>query len=364
MLAPETHPKPLARSAKSYLTFMRVHSLLAVVLALQLQLSAWAETGSAAKPGASVAAAHTLLEHGDVGGAVSMLEQLQRQTPAIKGVAHELGLAYYRSGKLVEAEKAFANAMQEDPNDEESVQLRGLTLYRLGQPAAAIPYLEKIRKWTPNGNADANYVLGLCYLNAQRYDEARGAFATQYGLPPDSGAAYLLLGNMLLKANLPEIALTAGHKALQASPALPLAHFMLGEIYLYKSDPDNALAEFEKERQLNPAYAPIYDRLGDVYTRMGKYQEAQEALTRALSLDTSSTGPFIQMGKVFLRKNDPQTAAMYLQHAEKMDPGNYITHTLLGQAYRGLGKPEQARQELESAAKIHAGSELKLQPIH
>lgn len=344
---------------------MRALYVFAIALALQLHVPAGAQAQAATSIGSgpSVAAAHTLLEQGDVSGAVAMLEVLQKQTPKVPGVSHELGLAYYRNGKLIEAEKAFANAMQENPADEESVQLRGLTLYRLGRPAAAIPYLEKIRKWTPNGNADANYVLGLCYLNAQRYDEARGAFATQYGLPPDSGAAYLLLGNMLLKANLPELALRAGQKALEAEPRLPLVHFMLGEIYLYKSDPENALAEFEKERHLNPTYAPIYDRLGDVYTRLGKYQQAQESLTRALSLDVSSTGPFIQMGKVFLKKDDPQTAAMYLQHAEKMDPGNYITHTLLGQAYRGMGKTELAKQELETAAKIHTGSELKLQSV-
>jgi tetratricopeptide (TPR) repeat protein len=323
----------------------------ATVLSLQLQLSAQTSTQTTTGSGGSVATAHALLE------------MLQKQTPKVPGISHELGLAYYRNDKLVEAEKAFADAMHEDPADEESVQLRGLTLYRLGRPADAIPYLEKIRKWTPNGNADVNYVLGLCYLNSQRYDEARAAFATQYGLPPDSGAAWLLTGNMLLRANFSEMALQAGQKALQTTPGLPLAHFMMGEVYLYKSDPQKALVEFNLERRINPAYAPTYDRLGDVYTQLGDYQQAQESLTRALSLDVSSTGPFIQMGKVFLKKNDPQTAAMYLEHAKKMDPGNSLTHILLGQAYRGLGKKDQARQEFESASRISAASRPTLQSI-
>lgn len=187
---------------------MRAVYLLAILLALPLHLPAVAKAQAPAtgSSGASVAAAHALLEHGDAKDALAMLQTLAQQTPKPPGVSHELGLACYRNGKLIEAEKAFADAMQQDPTDEESVQLRGLTLYRLGRPADAIPYLEKIRKWTPNGNADANYVLGLCYLNAQRYDQARAAFAMQYGLAPDSGAAYLLLGNMLLKANLPELA--------------------------------------------------------------------------------------------------------------------------------------------------------------
>ena len=312
----------------------------------------------------TLAAAHQKLEHGQPREALAILEPLQATTgESPKGVQHELGIAYYRTGKLLAADRAFERAIAEDANDIESVQMRGLTLYRLGRPAAAIPFLEKARQWMPNANADANYVLGLCYLNSNRYDDARVAFATQFAVLPDSGPAYLLLGKMLMQANLPEAAAEAAKKALELSPNLPLAHFMLGEFFLFKSDVEQALHEFEQERAVNPANFAVYDRLGDVYTRSGKYQQAQEALAKAISLDTSSTGPFIQMGKVLLRRNDPQTSLLYLQHAEKMDPGNYMTHTLLGQAYRSLGRVDDAKKEIDMASKIHAESELKLQPV-
>jgi tetratricopeptide (TPR) repeat protein len=312
----------------------------------------------------TLAAAQQKLEHGEAQEAVAMLEQLAAAAgESAPGVQHELGIAYYRTGKLLSAEQAFARAMDEDPNDMESVQMRGLSLYRLGRPLAAIPFLERVRQWTPNANADANYVLGLCYINAQRIDDARLAFANQFAVSPNSGAAYLLLGKMLMQANLPDAAADAAKKALELTPKLPLAHFMLGEFYLFRSDPEQALREFEQERDINPSHPGVYDRLGDVYLRSGQYQQAQEALAKAISLDTSSTGPFILMGKVLLRRNDPQTSLLYLQHAEKMDPGNYITHTLLGQAYRSLGREEEAKKEIDTASQIHAVNQLKLQPV-
>lgn len=311
----------------------------------------------------TLTAAHQKLEKGDPQEATAMLEQLvAKGKGSAPSVQHELGIAYYRTGKLVSAEKAFAQAMAEDPNDMESVQMRGLTLYRLGRPADAIPFLERVRQWTPNANADANYVLGLCYLNSQQFNDARKAFANQFGVSSDSGSAYLLLGKMLMQANLPDAAAQAAKKALELTPEIPLAHFLLGEFYLFKSDIGPALHEFEQERTINPANAAVYDRLGDAYTRSGQYQQAQESLAKAISLDTSSTGAFIQMGKVLLRRNDPRTSLLYLQHAEKMDPSNYITHTLLGQAYRSLGRENDAKKELDIAAKIHADNELKLQP--
>jgi tetratricopeptide (TPR) repeat protein len=326
--------------------------------------------GQAAKPAPpakptlqeTFADAHQKLEHGQAKEAIALLEQLASSGQPAKGLQHELGIAYYRTGKLLSAEKALASAMEEDPNDLEAVQMRGLALYRLGRPAAAIPFLERVRQWTPNANADANYVLGLCYVNSNRFDDARQAFANQFSVTPNSGAAYLLLGNMLMQANLPEAAAEAAKKALELTPKLPRAHFMLGEFYLFKSDTEQARREFEQERDLDPTNPGVYDRLGDVYLRSGQYQQAQESLAKALSLDTSSTGPFILMGKVLLRRGDPQTSLLYLQHAEKMDPGNYITHTLLGQAYRSLGREEDAKREIDAASKIHADNQLKLQP--
>jgi tetratricopeptide (TPR) repeat protein len=263
----------------------------------------------------------------------------------------------------MKAKQAFEQAVQQDASDMESVQLEGLTLYRLGQPAAAIPYLERVRGWMPNANADANYVLGLCYLNSRRYDDARRSFAAQFGEAPDSAESYLLLGTMLMHANLQELAAEQAKKALQISPNLPMAHFMLGEVALFKSNIDEAIIELEAERRMNPGYAPVYDRLGDAYLHVGKLAEAQQALTKAISLDTTSTGPFILMGEVLLKRQDARTALLYLQHAEKMDPSNYITHTLLSQAYRRSGREDDARREMDIASKIHVDNQLKLEPV-
>jgi tetratricopeptide (TPR) repeat protein len=337
--------------------------MLSLFVAL-LASTAWSQTPSPETSQPTLAHAHEYLEQGKTAEAFAMLQKLAAIQPPVKGLQHEFGVAYYRTGKLVEAQRAFAEAIQEDPSDVESVQMEGLSFYRLGQPAAAIPFLERVRQWTPNANADSNYVLGLCYMNSQRYDDARRAFAMEFKVAPDSASAYILMGNMLMRANLPELAADQARKALQISANLPLAHFMLGEVYLFKSDVDHATEEFEQELRINPGYAATYDRLGDVYVRAGKLQEAQEALTKAISLDTSSTGPFIQMGKVLLRRQDPQTSIMYLRHAEKMDPGNFITHALLAQAYRKVGQEDEAKRQTDLASKIHADDQLKLQPVN
>src|SRR6202789_4432240 len=171
---------------------------------LFLVVSAFSVAAQVAPPSSptdELAQAHQDLERDKVADALVILEKLVSVQPPIQGFHHELGVAYYRTGKLLSAKQAFEAAVKEDPTDLESVQMQGFTLYRLGQPAAAIPYLEQVRTWMPNADADANYVLGLCYLNSQRYDDARKSFATQYDEEPNSAGAYLLLGTMLMHAN-------------------------------------------------------------------------------------------------------------------------------------------------------------------
>ena len=301
--------------------------------------------------GKSVEHADALIKQGQLTEAIQLLVNSHGQP--IKGAQRELGIAYYRSGQLTEAEKSFRDAMAENPGDSESIQMLGLTLYRLNRRSEALGYLEKARQWTASSNMDVNYVLGRCYIAANHFDEARGAFAAQFGIDSSTGSAHLLLAQMLLREELADAAAIEAKKALEISPGLALAHFALGKIYLAKGNTDEALNEFMSEAKINPSYPALYQFIGDLYTRTNRFKEAQQALTQALSLDQSNTGPFILMGKLFLSDNDPQTASTYLEHAEQMDSSNFITHYLLAQAYRKMGKKDMAKRESDIVATMH-----------
>jgi predicted Zn-dependent protease len=305
-----------------------------------------------------------MIDRGHTADALKQLDLLATQQPAPAGVNRLRGLALYSQNKFTEADAAFASALQQDPHDEESTQLRGLTLFRLGRPADAIPLLKSEPAWTSETKVDPSYVLALCYLDTRQYDNARQAFAAQYGFPPDSAQAYLLAARMLLRREYLPVAQQFAEKALVLDPQLPLAHELLGEVALAGEHLDVAIAEFEKERQRNPLDGSIYDRLGDAYTRAGDYTKAQQSLQRALLLEPNATGPYILLGKVLLKRQDPASATMYLERAEKTDPDNYITHSLLGQAYRLLGRAEDAGREIQTSQKIQAANEPKFETVH
>ncbi|HEY4047867.1 MAG TPA: hypothetical protein VGM27_13470 [Acidobacteriaceae bacterium] len=147
--------------------------------------------------------------------------------------------------------------------------MRGLTLYRLNRRTAAIPFLERaLTAVDERVRRGCELFLGRCYIGAKKYDDARAAFAAQYGFGAGTGAAYLLMAQMFLREELPELAEENAKRALQLSLQLAPTHFMLGKIELARGD-------------------------------------TTHALMKALSLDQTSTGPFILMVKLFLNDDDP-----------------------------------------------------------
>lgn len=292
------------------------------------------------------------IDRGHAANALKQLDTLAAHEPVPAGVNRLRGLALYTQNDFADADAALAAALQQDPHDTEAAQLRGLTLFRLGRPAQAIPLLESASNWTAHTNVDPSYVLALCYLQTHQFDNARHAFAHQYGFAPDSAPAYLIAARMLFRQeDLPE-AQQYAEKALAIDGSLPHAHQLLGELALARQDLNTAIAELEKERTVNPLDGGVYDRLGDAYVRAGNYTKAEQALQRAVLLEPTSTGPYILLGKSLLADRDPSGAAMYLERAEKMDANNRMTHWLLAQVYRELGRDADAARESRITAQL------------
>ena len=277
--------------------------------------------------------ARRLSQQGKYDEAISQLQALTTRTPKPAGLSHELGAAYYQKGDYLKAADFLKQAVAEDSNDKEAVQLLGLSYYVSGRPAEAIPYLEKVQTWYPRANVDAAYVLGICYLRSRDYPQARNAFAKMFDVPPDSGASYLLTARMLFRQEFIPIAEEYAQKAIGADP------------------------NFQQELAINPGYPAAYYKLGDAYSRIQKYDEAERLLQRSIWLDATSTGPYILMGKVLEKKGEPILAIRALQRAVSMDPNNHITHHLLGQAYRDIGKTDEAEKEFKLAEQLQGKPE-------
>lgn len=306
---------------------------------------------------AEFAEARKLAQQGKVDEAIAELQTVEAHDPGAKGLALELGTAYYKKSDYPKAIEYLKKATTDDPANEEATQLLGLSYYLGGHPAEAIPLLEKVQRWYSSANVDASYILGICYIQTRNYDQARQSFGKMFDVPGDSAAAYLFTARMLLRQEYDPVAEEYAQKAATLDPKLPLVHFLLGELYLYKSRVPEAIAEFQKELAINPAHAPTYYKLADAYSRVQKFEDAERVLQRSIWLDATSTGPYILMGKILEKKGEFELAVRALRRAATMDPNNPTTHHLLGQAYRDMGKKGEADSELKLAEQLQTAQD-------
>ncbi len=147
--------------------------------------------------------------------------------------AHQRGVDLYKQHKYVEAISALEGAVSsEDPKSDaykEAVLLIGQSYFLLSQEPKAIPWLEKV----PAVN-EANYMLGYAYLQTNQQDASEAAFARLFALRPETAAAHLLAGQMMLKKEYEEQASIEVNKALALDPKLPEAHFLLAEMDIFR----------------------------------------------------------------------------------------------------------------------------------
>src|SRR5438477_7903992 len=103
--------------------------------------------------------AKSLSDSGKVEEALAILRKLESASSDLPGLNSELGKALYRKEEYGQAVPYFRQAIDENSSDKESVQLLGLSLFRIGKPAVAIPLLKHVSTRYASANVDGSYVL-------------------------------------------------------------------------------------------------------------------------------------------------------------------------------------------------------------
>ena len=97
-----------------------------------LVLAAGAGDTVAQDNSAELSRAHQLLDRGKPDEGIASLKEISRREPNRKGMAHELGIAIYKKSDFAQAISYLQKALLENPEDNEAVQLLGLSYYLAG----------------------------------------------------------------------------------------------------------------------------------------------------------------------------------------------------------------------------------------
>jgi predicted Zn-dependent protease len=264
----------------------------------------------------------------------------------LTSAAHQHGVALYQqkdyAGAVAALEEASKTETAGSADYRESALLIGQSYFNLNQAPKAIPWLEQVGSVN-----EANFMLGYAYfLNHQR-PQSVAAFARLFDVKPDSAAAHLMTGQMLLKRDYTGAAEEEIKAAIALDPKLPEAHFVLGEIEIGNHRPELGVEQMKIELSLNPNYSMAWYRLGDAYARQENWDAAVPALQRSIWLNQFFSAPFIILGKCYFKQKNYFNAEAALKRALELDPQNYSGTYLLVQTLTAEQKGAEAAPLLE-----------------
>jgi tetratricopeptide (TPR) repeat protein len=222
---------------------------------------------------------------------------------------YDFGLSLARSGRIVEARRYFARAIDQNPNHPEAYYNLALTFHLRHETAKAIGFYRHAIALNPR-YAEAWCNLGMVLHESEHLEEAAKAYAAALDANPDIPRARSYLGALLYGRNDADGARAAFHDVLRRQPDDALAHFTLGRMaYVARDLPvaiqhlSRALEGLIHESQILATAAPA-ER-----TRLSRYnvEDYPDALREAVKhLSAHGIEPILICGTLIgaMREND------------------------------------------------------------
>lgn len=244
--------------------------------------------------------AKALLSENRFAEAAALYGELTRAIPGNPGLLLNYGMALHMAAKDSEAIAPLEAALKIDPKISPAQLFLGASYLRTGQPAKALPLLEKFAAVMPD-HVEARQMLvdaatlsgqpqralphlqkllqlqprqpALWYRLGRTYEEAAQAeFARLEKLYPESGPFFALLGASRNKTNQRRAAFFFYRKALEKSPTLRGIRPAIAEIYRADGRPEWALHEEALEAKLPALNCAV--KTAECEFRAGRYESA------------------------------------------------------------------------------------------
>ncbi len=231
----------------------------------------------------------------------------------------ESGWRAYRQGDLAGALKTYQEAAAAAPND-------ASVWYDLG-------CLYALTRDSPRAQSAWGHALALNPRLAQAYDaigqlyELNGEMPTAHALyttadthQPRNAKFLRHLIRTLFALHNDAAARQALQALLHVAPEDVEARYQLGVLELRANAPDLAITAFQKAVKRDPQHVMAWNGLALAYARIGAFQDAAQALEHAKALQPASAPTLTNAGLLAARQQDWGTARVAWQQALQVDP--------------------------------------------
>jgi tetratricopeptide (TPR) repeat protein len=271
-----------------------------------------------------------------------------------------LGMAFYKTGMLDEAEREFRRVVDLRSTDMHARFFLGLVHLRLarwddavsdfehathqrgaapavlhnlafaferkGEPAKARETLLEAVKRGGDRDARVHTSLGVLALRDGDLPAAEASFLDArplFGDRPPSAAWFHYAALCFALAGKADEAIALLQEGVEAYPHAAVLHNNLSVAFERVGRHQEALAAAERGVSEDAGIAQLHKNIGDAHYRVALFDEAYEAYQRAVKFnDTLGPDVWLKLGNIRLKRNERDDAIKCWEHALQLDPAN------------------------------------------
>lgn len=276
-----------------------------------------------------------------------------------------LGNVLKNQGKMVEAEKAYRNALHYRGNMADMLYNLGLLLQENDRFSEALHYYKLAIASRPT-LASAYLNTGIILMNQGSLEEAKRTFLTCADIPDENlkdphahkssvTSCLYNLGKLLHEQGQQEEALSIYREAVQKMPRQFAPHSlfnMMGEAYMRLNKLEEAGHWYRESLRAKPDHIPAHLTYGKLLSIIGQKIEAERYYLRAIQLDPTKGNCYMHYGQFLLEQSRLGEAAEMAERAAELDSSEFDVVFSAAHMLRQASLNEAAEQQYERAASL------------
>jgi len=251
------------------------------------------------------------------------------------------GLTLHQQGQYQEAEKIYTNAINENPNNFNALQLLGTLLAQNGEFDRSIDVLAKALEINPK-NAAVNFNLGNALAASKRYDEATISYKSAIEINSENADYYFNAGFAMQATRKIEEAIEHYKKAIKLNPKYTEAYLNCGIALQSENRIQEAIIYYQSAIAIKPNFAQAYSSCGNAYQELKRFEEALLCYQHAIDIQPDYAEALVKRGDVQQRLGNLVEALESYEHAIEIEPANAEAFSNCGVALQRMAKVEEA----------------------
>jgi len=284
--------------------------------------------------------------------AVKLFEDLPIHQQSTCWVMEKIAIAYFETGDLDLAEKAFEKVREYDSYYIDEGMALYSSLLWLQRKESLLSCLAQDLVDHDKESAVSWCAMGNCFSSQKEHDLAIQFLERAIQLNPDLAYAYTLLGHEYVYMEELDKALSCFRTALRHNERHYNAWYGVGMIYYKQEKYQLAEQHYLKALKINPKNSVLLCHLAVAQNDLKKPELALETIRKAAEHNPKNALCKYQKSRILLDLNKPQDAIDELKELKKLVPKDSNIYYLFGKAYQQLGELHLAQMNFSWAMSL------------